>query len=77
MNNNELLKKPCKEYYDTLPLKSEHCFDTDGHPHNNPIKCIRCGVRYSEWRERVLDKAKAMPEIEAVISKQIKINKLK
>ena len=70
-------KENCKEYFDNLPFHSEHLFDVDGTPHNNPTNCIHCGKSASQWEEEVLERAKEMPEIKEYIRQtQIRLNKI-
>ena len=59
--------KTCKEYWDIIPFKSEHIFDTDGFPHYNPTNCIKCGKLARQWEDEILEKAKDMPEVREII----------
>ena len=49
--------KRCKENWKKSPFTSDHLWLTDGSSHNNPTVCKHCGMKHSDYRDKLLKKA--------------------
>jgi len=67
----------CQEYWNEIPFRSEHFFDTDGFPYFNPTKCISCGKSAQQYKKEMLGRFKnSKIGEEFVIKSGIQLRKL-